>query len=119
MKVVRSEPKTSAPDLANMIDDDYGIKVVPQTITHNATCMQGTISRSARRKPLISKINKQTRIDFAKVYTNKATEFWHSVIFSDECEFNIFGNVRWTGESLEKEECTNGMQPLNTVEGVY
>ena len=32
LEIIRSEPKIIAPSLANMIDNDYGIKIVPQTI---------------------------------------------------------------------------------------
>ena len=32
LEIIRSEPKIIAPSLANMIDNDYGIQVVLQTI---------------------------------------------------------------------------------------
>ena len=109
LKVIRSESKTSAPNLANTIDNDYGIKVVPQTI-RNVLKNAGYNSRPARRKPFISKINKQKCIDFAKVHMNKATEFWHSVIFSDECKFNVFGSDErakvWRKKNTQME-CKN------------
>ncbi|KAK9302684.1 hypothetical protein QLX08_005408 [Tetragonisca angustula] len=89
LEVIGSEPKTIALNLANMIDNDYVIKIVPQTI-RNVLKNAGYNGRTARKKPFISMINKQKRMDFAKVHINEATEFLHSMIFSNECKFTIF-----------------------------
>lgn len=109
LKVIRSEPKTSARKLANMIHNDYGVKVVPQTI-RNVLKKSGYNGRTARRKPFISKINKQKRMDFAKAHMYRPREFWNSVIFSDECKFNLFGSdgrVKiWRMKNTEME-CKN------------
>lgn len=48
--------------------------------------------RIPRKKPFISKINKQKKLNFAKKYVNKDEDFWKRVIFSDESKFNIFGS---------------------------
>lgn len=48
----------------------------------------------ARRKPLLTKVHKKRRLEFAKKYQNQPLEFWKKVIFSDESKFEIFGNRR-------------------------
>lgn len=52
----------------------------------------GYNGRVARKKPLISEINRQKRLQFVKDYENKDEEFWKNVIFSDESKFNLFGS---------------------------
>jgi len=91
LRQVVMEPKISAPKLAGMIDTDYNIRVVPQTI-RNVIRNAGYKGCVARKKPFISKINKKKRLDFAKSHINKVNDFWKSVLFSDESKFNIFGS---------------------------
>ncbi|GFW73744.1 transposable element Tcb2 transposase [Trichonephila clavipes] len=45
-----------------------------------------------RRKPFVSKVNRKTRIDFAKENEKQDRNFWNSVIFSDKSKFNIHGS---------------------------
>ncbi|CAK9832656.1 Transposable element Tc1 transposase [Anthophora retusa] len=47
--------------------------------------------RVARKKPYISKANREKRLQFAKTYVNCDNNFWKSVIFSDETKINLFG----------------------------
>jgi transposase len=91
LRTVVMEPKTSAPKLAGMIDTEYNVKVVPQTI-RNVIRNAGYKGCVARKKPFISQINKKKRLDFAKAHINKGNDFWKSVLFSDESKFNIFGS---------------------------
>lgn len=52
----------------------------------------GYRSRIAKRKLTISKINRKKRLQFAKDYITKRSDFWDTVLFSDETKFNIFKN---------------------------
>lgn len=91
LRTIVTEPKTSAPKLAGMIDTDYNVKVVPQTI-RNVIRNAGYKGCVARKKPFISQINKRKRLDFAKAHIHKGNDFWKSVLFSDKSKFNIFGS---------------------------
>lgn len=44
----------------------------------------GILRVELKKKPNISEINKQKRIDFAKKYFDKGPDFWSKVIWSDE-----------------------------------
>ncbi len=48
-------------------------------------------SRTARRKPLISDVNKLKRVQFANTHLSQDISFWKSVIFTDESKYNVFG----------------------------
>ena len=69
----------------------------------------GYHGRVARKKPCISLVNRQKRIEFAHNYINKSPKFWRQVIFSDESKFCIFGikgrQIVWrkSGTGLEKK----------------
>lgn len=49
-------------------------------------------SRSPRRKPYISAINKKKRLNFAKKFVNKPLSFWKRIVWSDESKFELFGH---------------------------
>ncbi|GFV46193.1 transposable element Tcb1 transposase [Trichonephila clavipes] len=48
-------------------------------------------SGRARKKPHISAVNRQKRLDFANEHVNKPPQFWGKVLFSNESKFCIFG----------------------------
>lgn len=91
LRCVRADPRVSAPRLAAMVKEDYGVDVVPQTI-RNVIKESGYNGRVARKKPYISDVNKLKRLTFAKAHVNKQEDFWNTVIFSDECKFSVFGS---------------------------
>ncbi|GFX84245.1 transposable element Tc1 transposase [Trichonephila clavipes] len=63
----------------------------------------------AHKKPHISAVDRQKRLDFANEHVNKPKQFWEKVLFSDESKFCIFGikgrKLVWRkqGTALEKE----------------
>lgn len=69
----------------------------------------GYHGRTAHRKPFISHVNRQKRIEVARSFINKPPEFWKHVIFSDESKFCIFvikgRQIMWrkAGTALEKQ----------------
>lgn len=75
----------------------------------------GYNSCTARRKPLVSDVNKKKRIDFANDYKNKANEFWDNVIFSDESKFNVFGS---DGRFKVWRKQGEALNPKNTIKTV-
>ena len=49
-------------------------------------------NRTPRKKPLVSSKNKKKRLEFANRYVIWTYENWAKVFFSDESQFNLFGN---------------------------
>lgn len=79
---VNENPKASAVKLCQEMQESFNKKFNPQTI-RNTLHKAGYHGRVPRRKPLISKVNKKKRLDFAKLYVNEPESFWNNVIFSD------------------------------------
>lgn len=92
--IVRSvvkDPKISAPEIATELHARSGTEISSQTV-RRILKINGYNSRTARRKPLISIINRKKRLDFALKYVAVAESFWDDVIFADESKFNIYGS---------------------------
>lgn len=87
---VKKNPKINASTLAKSTEEYLGISVTPQTI-RNVLKKHDFHARSARRKPHISKKNRNIRLYFAKEHVSKPLEFWMDVIFADESKYNLFG----------------------------
>lgn len=96
VRKIKKNPKISSTQVAAECLEEMDKEIHPKTVRrtlHRA----GYSSRIARKKTLISKVNKSKRIDFAKLYKNKPEDFWDGVLFSDESKFNIFqsdGRIR-------------------------
>lgn len=106
VRKIKKDPKITSTQVAAEVLEETGKEIHPKTVRrtlHRA----GYSSRIARKKPLISKVNQKKRIEFAKTYLNKPTEFWNSVLFTDESKFNIFqsdGRARvWRKPNCELE----------------
>lgn len=115
MRIVKENPFVSC----RKISDDlavYDNKQVSAETVRRAVVENGFSSRTPRKKPLVSAINKEKRITFAKTYCDKPVEFWDKFLFSDESKFSIFdvnGHKRvWrrAGEALNPK---NTDKPLN------
>ena len=91
VRCVKEKPKTSAPEIARSLSERIKQKISPQTV-RRVLKNTGYNSRTAVRKPFISKVNKKKRLDFALKYVNMPENFWNDVIFTDESKFNLFGS---------------------------
>ncbi|GFV23488.1 uncharacterized protein TNCV_4781991 [Trichonephila clavipes] len=89
IKVVKKNPKISAPQLAKDVANTSHKTFSAQTI-RNVLHEKSYYGRAARKKPFISERNTRKRLDFAKSHVNLSDEFWNTVIFYDELKFNIF-----------------------------
>lgn len=87
---VKANPRLNASELAKMSSEQLNIDVTPQTV-RNMLHKQDFHARIAKKKPYISKKNRQIRLAFGKEHINKPLEFWKDVIFADESKFNLFG----------------------------
>lgn len=91
VRKVKANPKKSAPKIQSEIEREVGKSCNPETIRrvlHNA----GYHGRIIRKKPFISQVNRQKRVNFAKEHINQSESFWNTVIFSDETKINIHGS---------------------------
>ena len=90
VREIKKNPRISGPKVATLVADSFKKQVHPELCRRilRENDFYGPIPQ---KKPFISKINKQKRLNFAKKYVNKDKNFWKRVIFSDESKFNIFG----------------------------
>lgn len=89
VRKIKKNPKLSAVKLTNEIQTELKKKAHPETV-RNVLRKHGFHGRVARRKPYISKVNKNKRLLFAKNYIKKDKSFWKNVIFTDESKFNLY-----------------------------
>lgn len=88
---VIADPRISGSKLAASLVRKTGVSVSKQTMINCLNSLQ-LKSRTACRKPLLSEKNKKARLDLATQWFFWPKERWNSVIFSDECKFNLFGS---------------------------
>lgn len=99
----------TAVDIHAEISTQENLNISVHTIRRRLTEF-GLRGRIARKKPLISKKNRNARLSFAKEHINWTREQWAKVIFTDESKFNRFGSDgttyvrRRVGEEF-KEKC--------------
>ena len=73
-----------------MLPENFSEKFVLNETVRRVLRRHSYNERVARRKPLVSAINKEKRLNFAKKYILKPVEFWHNVIFCDENKYNVW-----------------------------
>lgn len=108
IKSIRLNPRMTAHQVSLQIEESFS-KTVSDDTVRRAIKKADYHSRVARKKPLISEVNRQKRITFANEYISKPQDFWSKIIFSDESKFCIFGIKgkvlvwRKSGEAFKKE----------------
>ena len=119
VNTIKKDSKFSAPKICQEMLKSTGKKSDPQTV-RNVLYKAGYHGRSARKKPLISKVNCLKRRKFADSHKNKTDEFWKNVVFSDESKFNIFGSDGhakvWRKKKIQHLIRKILFQPSNMVE---
>lgn len=107
IQIVKKNPKITSSKIAGQIKEMTGKDIHPRTVRrtlHSA----GYSARVCRKKPCITKINKEKRLVFAKEYINKENDFWDAVIWSDESKFNIYKSdgriLVWRKEGTELQQ---------------
>ncbi|GFV16091.1 transposable element Tc1 transposase [Trichonephila clavipes] len=91
VRKVKKNPEISAPKFADQIATASGKKVHPETV-RRILRSGGYNCRVSKRKPFISSVNQQKRLDFASAHVGKDFDFWKTVVFTDESKFNGFGS---------------------------
>lgn len=87
---VDKNPKITAVEIRNTLETDYHITAHTETV-RSVLREHGFDSRIPRKITFISEINRKKRLDFALQNVEKPTDFWKSVLFSDESKYNLFG----------------------------
>lgn len=87
---VKKDPTLSAPKIKAIISETLNKDISSRTV-QNVLTRAGYRGCVARKKPFISKVNRQKRLAFAKEYLSKSQEFWNKVIFTDESKYNVWG----------------------------
>ena len=90
-RTIISNRRNSASNVAMDLKNNYQTSITPQTI-RNRMHEIGYRGCIARRKPFVKKSNRYKRVLWAREHLSKPKEFWHSVLWSDESKFNIFGS---------------------------
>ncbi|GFT64703.1 transposable element Tc1 transposase [Trichonephila clavipes] len=107
-KSIRLNPRLCASQIANDIRERFK-KTLHEDTKRKILKKAGYHGRVARKKPHISAVNRQKRLDFTNEHVKKPLQFWGKVLFSDESKFCIFGikgrKLVWRkqGTALEKE----------------
>lgn len=91
LREIKRDPKLNAVEINKKLMEFSGKVVNPITI-RRVLKKHGFFSRIARRKPLISEINRRKRLDFALKYRNEGLDYWKKVLFVDESKFCVFGS---------------------------
>lgn len=105
---VKENPRITASKISENLRESFSKHIHEDTV-RKILKKNDYHGRVARRKPYISDINRQKRMDFANEYIKMAPEFWEKVLFSDESKFCIFGikgkKLVWrkSGTALNKE----------------
>ncbi|XP_075167995.1 uncharacterized protein LOC142240179 [Haematobia irritans] len=79
IRIVTTEPKTSAVDLAKYLEKSEQVSIHPETV-RNVLIANDFHSRIPRKKPFISQVNMAKRLEFAKLHKNDDFDYWKNVI---------------------------------------
>ena len=81
----------SCTEIKRVMNNTSCVNVSRQTVSRQLQEI-GLFNRTPRKKPLVSSKNNKKRLEFANRYVIWIYENWAKVFFSDESEFNLFGN---------------------------
>lgn len=87
---VKINPAINMKDLTNEVSTRIRKNISVETVRRTLR-KEGYNGRIARKKPFISKTNREKRVQFAKTFVNCDENFWKNIIFSDETKINLFG----------------------------
>ncbi|CAK9827555.1 Transposable element Tc1 transposase [Anthophora retusa] len=89
VKEVKQNPFISARQIKENVSLLISITQIKSRI--HEVSLHGNISR---KRPYISKVNAQKRLNFARENDKKPISFWKSIIWSDESKFKLNSNNR-------------------------
>lgn len=91
VRKILANRKQSAVKIAYEIENEFNVKLHPQTIRNRIKSM-GYHGKIAVKKPFISAKNKQIRLRWARDKINWSIDQWKRIIWSDETKILLFGS---------------------------
>ena len=107
---IKVDRRKSALSVKVELENELGVIIHANTV-RNRMHEIGLYGRVARKKPLVNKVSRTKRNQYAKTMMEKPFGYWKDVLWSDESKFNLFGSdgkiVVWrsTNEELSPQ-CT-------------
>jgi len=83
--------RASSTALKRAWEESSGVKVTSRTVRSRLVAA-GLSARRPRKKPLLTKVMRQARLQWAKEHSLWTVDQWNKVIFSDESKFNLHGS---------------------------
>lgn len=106
---VQKNPRLSAPKIVSYVSEKFDKNVGCETVRRVLRNAQYN-GRVARKKPFVSEINREKRLNFALEFSLKEDTYWNDVIFADESKFNVFGS---DGRVMVWRQPNEEMNPIN------
>ena len=105
-RTIEQNPRATATDVSKVVQRS------PRSIVRYLHQM-GYYGRAARRKPLLRPGNILKRKQWASEMFQRPSEFWKTIIFSDESRFAQFSDSGriWVWRQPRQEFCLNRLQP--------
>lgn len=106
--LAKVDPFLSSRRIMEELKQNGGIEISARTIRRRLV-HAGLFARRPAKKPLLSKKNRRSRLQFARDHLNWTFDMWKRVVFSDESKFNLFKSDgacyvrRPRGERLNKK----------------
>jgi len=75
-----------------MVNKDYGVNVVTQTVRNVLKRFEYNTSRCIKQKSFISAVNKRKSLDFSKAHLDKSFQVSGTLTFSYESKINVFSS---------------------------
>lgn len=85
IRKIKEGSRVSGSKSVVMLNEGNGVSVHPEKV--RGILREGSYNgRIARRKPYISSTNRMKRLEFAKQYISKESEWWNNITSADECK---------------------------------
>jgi len=89
IKIAKSEPFLGSNRIKHRISEELGVNVTSRTVRGRLVEAK-LFGRRPAKKPLLSKKNRRSRLNFAKTHLHWTEHDWKKVIWSDESKFSLF-----------------------------
>lgn len=88
--ISKRDPKKTSTDIQREIQDQYNFEISKRTIARRLV-ESGLHGRAARKKPLLTKIQRRRRVVFARSHWSWTPNQWKYIVWSDETKINRIG----------------------------
>jgi transposase len=88
-KIHQKNPKMEAPSINKKLREETSIIVCDQTV-RNSLKKIGLAAYRPVKVPLLSEKNRLLRLEICTRWSHLEDEYWHRILYTDECKFNLF-----------------------------